>query len=33
LLEARTLPVMVQLDTGGVLVVGGLATTAEVYQP
>jgi len=33
LLEARTLPVLVQLDTGGVLVVGGLATTAEIYQP
>lgn len=31
--EARTLPVLRQLDTGAVLMVGGLAASAEVFQP
>ncbi|MEZ5978394.1 MAG: hypothetical protein R3F34_09260 [Planctomycetota bacterium] len=31
--EGRILPLLVQLDTGAVLVAGGLGITAEIYQP
>ncbi|QDU84521.1 Kelch motif protein [Planctomycetes bacterium Pla163] len=31
--DARTLPVLRQLDTGAVLMVGGLAASAEIFQP